>query len=367
MTPALCAAARARLAAAGDLALTAAAAVFALRLLVLAAYLASMAEGRLGAEGFLLLTAEPLAYAAAAAAALLVRGWPRGSPRRTLAVFALVVLAPALRPAEVRTRTNGFGLASEAANSVREEDYARRADKDGYPPCRFQYNALGYRDEEPSFAPKEGERRVLLVGDSYVWGDGIPANAETLGSLLRAELDRRAPGRFAVMSAAYPGLGLYGYGRFIDALSPLWKPDDVVVGYLGENDHDPFDPQFLLDHLPRNRLLRNLVLNLGAAQRVHDASVRHFSPIWSGAANRDYFAALTREDARKASARGYRLAFLSYFPHPPLPEPIEALDLPPSLRYPGRASDLWYAKDFHPKTALNRLLARTLAAKLAGK
>lgn len=366
MTP-LPAAARARLAAAGDLALAVAASVLGLRFLALAAYVGALADGRLGPEGFFLLTAGPLAGAAAAAAALLVRGWPWGKPSRALAAFGAVALVFAVRSPGVRTEANAYGLASEAANSVREEDFSRSPDKDGYPLCRFRYNSLGYRDAEPSFSPRKGERRVLLVGDSYVWGDGIPANEETLGALLRAELERRAPGRFAVMSAAYPGLGLYGYGRFVDALSPAWKPDVVIVGYLGENDHDPFDPQYLLDRLPRNRFLRNLVLNLGAAQRVHDASVRHFSPLWSGAANRDYFAALAREDARAAAARGYRLVFLSYFPHPPLPEPIETLDLPPALRYPGAASDLWYAKDFHPKTALNRRLAGMLAAALAGR
>ena len=89
-----------------------------------------------------------------------------------------------------------------------------------------------------------------------------------------------------------------------------------------------------------------------------------FSPIWTSVENRKYFAALTRDFSLKALKQGYRLMFLSYFPHPPLPEGIEALDLPEDLRYPSHASDLWYAKDCHPKTKLNRILSRMIAEKI---
>lgn len=346
------------------LALGVAAGVLALRFAALAAYLGAMSHGRLGAADFALFVGKAFALAAAAAAMLPLRRWSRRDAGWTLGALGLVVLALAWRPPEGATRTNAFGLASFAANGVEEKEYSRSANKDAYPVCRFRSNSLGYRDEEPSRPARKGARRVLVVGDSYVWGDGIPDNEESLPYLLRAELERRAPGRFVVMSAAYPGLGLYGYARSIDALYGAYQPDAVVVGYLGENDHDPFDPQFLLDHLPRGPWLRNLVLNLGAPQQVHEASIRSYAPLWTGAPNKERFAALTRDLAARAAERGYRLLFLSYFGHPPLPAGVEALELPEELRYPGRASDLWYAKDFHPKTKLNRILSKTLAMTL---
>ena len=356
--------------AAVDLALAAAAADLVLRFLVIAVYLLSIRGGHLGVRGFLILVGEPLALALAAVAALVARGFFGASSRRwpaAGAAFAALCLFHALRPAEVRTVVNGFGLASGRANSVDVEDFSGMANKDRYPVCRIRYNSLGYRDEEPSFAAKKGGRRVLLVGDSYVWGDGIPVNEETLGYLLRAELDLREPGRFSVMSAAYPGLGLRGYSRFIDALSPLDKPDVVVVGYLGESDDDPLDPQVLLDALPRSRPLRNLILNAGAVQDVHENSVRYLSRFWSDPENAASIAALVRDMGRKSAERGYRLILLSYFPHPPLPASIETLDLPAALRYHGRSSELWYAKDSHPKTKLNRMLAKLLADTLVSE
>lgn len=350
-----------------DMALAAAAGAFALRFAVIAAFLASMSEGRLGAADLLVLTAAPLAFAAASALLLAMRAPSRAALGGGAVVLAALLAAAGSRPPDVATRANALGLASQAVNSVIDEDASRDRSKDSYPPCRARTNSLGFRDEEPPSAPVKGRRCVLLVGDSFVWGAGIPVNEETLGYALREELERAAPGGFTVMSAAHRGLGLYGYDRFIEALSGLCRPAIVVVGYLGTNDHDPFDPQFLLDHLPRRAFARNLVLNLGAAQHIHDASVTRSARIWSRAGNRDRFAALTRGIAERARERGTRMIFLSYFEHPALPRPIEALDLPEGLRYSGGASDLWYAKDSHPKPKLNRVLAKDLAAKITRK
>lgn len=308
-----------------DYAVFAAASVLLLRFLVVAGLVLALTGGRPGPGELLILTAKPLAFAAAAAA---VAAWP---------------------PGWIDTRENALGLASRCADCVQDHDYSGSEGKDGYPSCRFRNNSLGYRDVEPAFPPDPSRRRVLLVGDSYVWGDGIPDNAETLGYLLRADLERLAPGRFTVMSAAHPGLGLYGYLRFIDVLSERYRPDAVVVGYLGANDHDPFDPQLILERLPRGGPIRNLLLNLGVAQHVHAASVENGERIWGSERGRGFIAAAFRGLSANALADGYRLLFLSYFPHAPLPEPI----------------DLWYAKDFHPKTELNRLLSRALAERLS--
>jgi hypothetical protein len=293
------------------------------------------------------------------------------TPARDALLAALALCcgagALALLPSQGKTQANRLGLASTGENRTYVEDFSQRTYKDHYPVCRFENNSLGFRDIEPSFAPQDGRTRILLIGDSYIWGDGIPANGGTLGYRLREELERRAPGRFIVMSAAYPGLGVYGYSRFIDAIAPLFKADMVVVGYLGLSDRDPADAQVLLDALPADRLGRNLVLNLGIAQHVHEVSSARW--VRGGQDAPAYFSGLYAEIARKAITRGYRLIFLSYAPRLdcPLPSPIEVLDLPQGWQYPGQASELWYAKDFHPKPKLNSLLAEYLARVLLQK
>jgi|GEM_PF-4620728 len=308
----------------------------------------------------------PLAFPAALALARRRRD-PLRLPLLALGAMACGACVLALRPSQEQTRRNALGLASFVPGRTEVYDHSSDSSKDHYPVCRCESNSLGFRDAEPPAAPKGRARRVLIVGDSFVWGDGIPSNEETLGSRLRAELEVRAPGRYLVMSAAYPGLGLYGYDRFIDALVPRYQPDLVVVGYLGESDHDPFDAQAVLDRLPSGAWLRNLVLNLGAAQHLCEASVMHMEAFWRTARNAARFARLREDVARKAAARGTRLVFLCYFGCPDLPEPIEALELTPRLRYPGHSSELWYAKDYHPKPELDRILAADLAAALVSE
>ncbi len=265
------------------------------------------------------------------------------------------------------SKVNGLGLVSNAASTVETQDYSAQDSKDHYPVCRFRFNSLGYRDEEPSPALRKGRRRVLLVGDSCIWGDGIADNEETLGYLLRAELQRLSPGRFDVMSAASPGLGLYGYGRIVDGMSLLYPPDVLVVSYHGGDDQDPLDPQLLCDAVPTQPLLKKLFVTLLVPQHLQEASAAHSRFIRGSPEVRRYFSNWHEEFARKAQARRSRVLFLRtlQFERHDLPSPIELVDLPLKFRYPNH--DLWYGKDVHPKPKLNRILARLLAAKIVGR
>lgn len=398
-----------------DCATAALSSFFLLLFLSIAALVWEMTGGQTGARSLLLLTAKPLGGLALAAGLLSLRALDAGRGRWSVrllrfsicgALFASAGIGPSVAillgaaatawalsrrgpagtgvlpisawvpglaaisvalsfwPCGDKARINALGLISGPVNSTQVDDPSRYPNKDSYPVCRYAYNSLGFRDAQPSFAVQAGKKRVLVVGDSFVWGDGIPTNEETLGALLRARLEFSRPGRFVVMSAAYHGLGVYGYDRFIDAVAPEFRPDVVVVGYLGYTDHDPFDSQFLADHLPSGFPLRNLILNMGALQGLHEASIRHPS-VWSRLSGAEAFEGLYRDFARKAAQGRYRLIFLSYASRPDLPPGIEVLDLPQGLRYQMHSSDLWYAKDYHPKPQLNLILADMLAARIA--
>lgn len=258
------------------------------------------------------------------------------------------------------THLNELGLVSGEAGMTRTETYDSNLSKDNYPPCTFTFNSLGYRDQEPGTSDP-GRSTVLLVGDSFVWGDGIPTAEETLGNRLRLSLEERAPGRWQVVSAAWPGLGLYGYSRIVDELVPRIHPTAVVVSELPP-DHDPLDPQFLVDLLASPRVLLDIAIRLGVAQHIHQASVRHHGWTWETQSNLDRFQALGRRLMDDATAGGYRLLFLHFHPTPGhVPADANFLTLPEALRYPGHSSELWYARDAHPKPALNRKVADLLA------
>jgi len=275
----------------------------------------------------------------------------------------MVVFSVVLGSLPAGSRVNELGLVSFEPGTEREIDFSGYPNKDNYPVCRFKYNSLGYRDREPDGDVRD---RVLIVGDSYVWGDGIPANEQTLGALLRQRLEGVEPGRFGVVSAAYPGNGIYGYSRFITALEQRFRPSVVVIGYLGCADLDPLDAQFLMDSLPKNGFLRNLVVNLRLLQGVHEKSVTIGCPLWlqSPPLSR-VVSALDVIVASKPPSRRC-IVVIDYFrlePKHPLafPKDWRVLQLPESLRCPGHHTQYWYAKDVHPKPALNLRLAEILA------
>jgi hypothetical protein len=302
----------------------------------------------------------------AAALAAIQRRRDARAPSFAASVFVgTVTLAAglALLPVRHQPRANRLGLISGRPNSMTVEDYSSHPLKDDYPRATIRNNSLGYRDMEPG-PSLAGRERVLLVGDSYVWGDGIPAGEDTLPALLRDHLERLAPVQYDVTSAAYPGLGAYGYRRTLEGMIPTVGPSLILVGFLGEPDLDPLDAQALRELLPRARWLARMVLNLRVLQDLHEASVAALDdPRWRalGAARaRELFEALSQF----AHGPGHRALLLCYGGDGPRVPGLDTIDLPPAWRYQNRRSELWYAKDSHPKPALNRLLAGWLASEI---
>lgn len=67
----------------------------------------------------------------------------------------------------------------------------------------IERNALGYREDE--IAEKEpGVFRIVVIGDSFTQGQGIPVE-DRLTELLEVRLDRELPGRFEVLNFGRSG------------------------------------------------------------------------------------------------------------------------------------------------------------------
>lgn len=255
--------------------------------------------------------------------------------------------------------SNRLGLISNDPGSTVVRDYSGNTNKDNYPICTFEYNSLGYRDLEP---PEEtvGRQRVLLVGDSFVWGDGIPTNEETLPYRLRDALALRAPGTFDVMAGAFPGLDLYGYVRFAEVLQPHLSADIVVISY--QEDCRLSDSQYLLDQATENALLQGLFVRFSVLQYAHEfvGTIEHESG--ESADRADFCQSRLDELGRHATEGEYKLLFLSWSEERPQElNWFNVVGLPEELRYQGESSDLWYAKDNHPKPPLLRLVADIVA------
>jgi len=94
-------------------------------------------------------------------------------------------------------------------------------------------NELGLRGP-PLRDRADGHRRLLLLGDSFVFGYAVAAG-DTIGARIECELARDFA-HVEVLSAGAPGYGLAHEVFLLRRLLPDVKPDVVVVGFCCGND-----------------------------------------------------------------------------------------------------------------------------------
>ncbi len=99
-------------------------------------------------------------------------------------------------------------------------------------------------------------------------------------SFLRNNLNKLSPGKYEVISASFPGLALVGYFDYFKKLKPVIHPELVLIGYLGDSDLCPYDFQFLVDKVPSNYFLKNLIINFHIIQEIHQTSIIHSQSLW---------------------------------------------------------------------------------------
>lgn len=94
-------------------------------------------------------------------------------------------------------------------------------------------NALGMRDREVTAATAPGLQRVLAIGDSQTFGNGLPLDAtwpKQLGERLGADVE--------VLNAGVPGTDTWQHERWLAELAPRLRFDLVLLG-LYANDVVP--------------------------------------------------------------------------------------------------------------------------------
>ena len=103
----------------------------------------------------------------------------------------------------------------------------------------------GVRASEDVTARREGEQaRVLIVGDSVAFGQGLGAT-ETIAAQLSRRLTRRCGGPVEVFTLACPGWGMHDTLRALsaalehfelDAVVMLWTLNDLVFDEQGRSE-----------------------------------------------------------------------------------------------------------------------------------
>jgi lysophospholipase L1-like esterase len=103
----------------------------------------------------------------------------------------------------------------------------------------IEINALGFRDEAPPPVDRAaGELRLLVLGDSYVFGSGV-AVQDSFPNIL----ERRLREEFSQVAINVIPAGVIGYSTvqqelLFSDLRPLLNPDFVILTFVAGNDVD---------------------------------------------------------------------------------------------------------------------------------
>ncbi len=271
-------------------------------------------------------------------------------------------------------------------------------------------NVNGFRGPECALTKPAGVFRVVFLGDSFTFGEGVRFE-DTFASLTVDRLAERLPDARMVFESC--NLGVSGYNTadalfLFNALVPRLQPDAVVLGYV-INDAEPPLFETAPDQEPVRRAREAEIAEGVASPTPPDLALyrlRVAQLVWQfvaersrGAQTEDYYRALYRADAPGWIASGAALDALAAacrrasipllvvsFPvlhqldgsHPfedlyrTVQERVEAaggafLDLFPV--FSGRdAESLWvHPTDQHPNEVAHRMAAEAIAERLAAQ
>lgn len=109
----------------------------------------------------------------------------------------------------------------------------------GRPPFRVDTNSRGLREEEFNDTAPENTTRILVIGDSYVYGSGVN-ESDRYTDLLEDKLNNRSENRYQVINAGIIGAGAKDYYLFFKHRGIHYNPDMVIIGVIG-NDWMPLE------------------------------------------------------------------------------------------------------------------------------
>ena len=101
-----------------------------------------------------------------------------------------------------------------------------------------KYNTLGFRDSEWTIDKKDGTKRIMFVGDSFL--EGVMAEQN---ETIPAQFANLTKGNIEVMNFGMLGTGIINYLQLIADITPVFKPDAVVLAIYA-NDFSASNPGF---------------------------------------------------------------------------------------------------------------------------
>lgn len=104
----------------------------------------------------------------------------------------------------------------------------------------------GHGGDDFVVTPKQDARRIVIVGDSFTWGDGVEADEAypvVLENMLR---ERRGEEAIEVTSWSRPGWNTWREWKSLQPQLPMLDPDLLIIGYC-INDAEPLNRRQLME------------------------------------------------------------------------------------------------------------------------
>lgn len=166
-----------------------------------------------------------------------------------------VAIGALIRASEYRGRLNGnsprtnrFGFFPSLG--INSGPYRLKSGNPSVPDMVVKTNSFGFRDREWDLPLRERGRRALVVGDSFVWGLGIPSDEGMLHRRLERELNARGGPGWRVFNLATSPAALWYYAHALIAVGREVRPELYVMSVVGNYDLEPWEVQRVKFGLP---------------------------------------------------------------------------------------------------------------------
>ena len=128
--------------------------------------------------------------------------------------------------------------------------YELKSGKSFIPDIVIKTNSFGCRDKDWQIPLQGRARRALVVGDSFVWGFGIPGEDGMLHRKLEQELDASVGSGWQVFNIASSPAALWYYVNALIAFGKDVRPDLYIMSVVGNYDLEPWEVQRVKFGLP---------------------------------------------------------------------------------------------------------------------
>jgi hypothetical protein len=136
-------------------------------------------------------------------------------------------------------------LASIQLRSLPDETIVNPALPPGTYAVNYRFNATGCRGSDYAIPKASGATRILMLGNSYTLGTGIPEDA-TVSSQLERMLNAESPASgsakaYEVINCAQAGYGTHEERLFYQLSAARYQPDLVLVGVTWRDDRSAWE------------------------------------------------------------------------------------------------------------------------------